>query len=390
MLPPRTCRRLRAFGTTIFSEMTELALAHQAINLGQGFPDFEGPPSIAEAAIEAIRAGDNQYVRSAGVLPLVRAIARHRQAHYGLGYDPGIEVTVTCGATEALFASFQGLLEPGDEVVLFEPFYDAYPAAVAAAGGRVRTVTLEPPDFRLGAAALAAAITPRTRALLVNSPHNPTGRVLSRGELAIIAEACRAHDLVAIADEVYEHLVFDGEHVPIASLDGMRARTITISSLGKTFSYTGWKVGWALAPAALTTAVRTAHQFITFCTPAPFQHAAAHALGLGEDDYFAGYRRDYRARRDRMVSGLRDIGFAVRAPEGSYFVLADIRPLGWSDDLAFCRMLPAAVGVAAIPPSVFYAGAGAPRHLVRFSFAKQLAVLDDALGRLRGVPRGES
>ncbi len=383
----RTCRRLRDFGTSIFSEMTELAQRHDAVNLGQGFPDFEGPKAIADAAIDAIRAGHNQYVRSAGVLPLVRAIARHQAARSELEYDAETEITVTCGATEALFSSFQGLLEPGDEVILFAPFYDAYPAGIAAAGAQARIVNLESPTFRIEATALEAAVTSRTRAIVLNTPHNPTGRVFGPDELEIVAKVCREHDLIAIADEVYEHLVFEGTHIALASLDGMRERTIAISSLGKTFSFTGWKVGWALAPTSLTTALRTAHQLASFCTPAPFQLAAARALDLGET-YFSDYRSGYRERRDRLVTGLEAIGFAVRPPQGTYFALADIRPLGWSDDMAFCRMLPETVGVAAIPPSSFYPADTATRYLVRFSFAKQLTVLDQALERMQDLPRG--
>lgn len=380
---------MRDFGTSIFSEMTELALRFDAINLGQGFPDFEGPPEIAEAAIDAIRAGHNQYVRSAGVVPLVEAVARSVESRTGLAYDPMGEVTITCGATEAFFASLQGVLEPGDEVIIFAPYYDSYPAGIAAAGASARTVVLEAPSFRIDADALADAISPRTRAIVVNTPHNPTGRVLRRDELETIAQVCRDHDLVAIVDEVYEHLVFEGEHIPLASLGGMRERTLTLSSLGKTFSFTGWKVGWALGPPPLTAALRTLHQFTSFCTPAPFQLAAAHALDLG-DDYFVSYRADYRRRRDLLTAGLRRVGFDVLTPEGTYFVLADIRPLGWHDDLAFCRSLPESVGVAAIPPSAFYPSDRAVRHLARFSFAKHLDVLEGAVDRLQSLPRGDA
>jgi len=382
-----TCTRLRRFGTSIFTEMTELANRHQALNLGQGFPDFEGPQEIKDVVIAALGAGRNQYCRSAGVRELVAAIAEHQRAYYGLAYDPWDEITVTCGATEALFSTFQGLLEAGDEVVLFEPFFDAYPAGVRAAGGTPRAVTLEPPDFALEPAALEAAITPRTRAILVNTPHNPTGRVLYRRELEAIAEVCLRHDLIAVSDEVYEHLVFEGEHIPLATIDGMRERTITISSMGKSFSFTGFKVGWACAPAALTAALRTAHQFVTFSTPAPLQLAAAHALGLGEA-YFVPYVAAYRARRDLLCAGLEAAGFRVMTPAGAYFVLADIQPLGHDDDLAFCRMLPATVGVAAIPPSAFYTPQTANRHLVRFTFSKRRAVLEAAIARLAKVPRG--
>lgn len=384
---PRICTRLRAFSTSIFTEMTELAQRHDAINLGQGFPDFEGPEILKEAVFEAIQAGHNQYCRSAGLLELVEAVARHQTEHYQLDYDPLAEITITCGATEALFATFQGLLEPGDEVVVLQPFYDAYPAGVAAAGGVVRPLTLEAPDFRLDADALEQVVGDRTRMIVVNTPHNPLGRVLDGDELQAIATVCQRHDLIALSDEVYEHLVFEGKHVPLASLAGMRERTVTISSLGKSFSFTGWKVGWACAPPGLTAAIRAAHQFITFCTPAPFQLAASHALDLG-DSYFEPFLAAYRSRRDSVCDGLAAVGFDVMRPEGTYFVLADIRPLGYDDDVAFCRMLPAAVGVAAIPTSVFHLDSGTNRHYVRFAFSKHREALEQALERLAELPPG--
>ena len=374
--------RLRGFGTSIFSEMTLLARRHDAVNLGQGFPNFDGPDFLKEAAIRAIRGGHNQYCRMTGEPALNQAVAAHQQRFYGLSFDPDDEVTVMNGATEALFATFQALCEAGDEVIFFEPFYDSYPACVAMAGGVARLVTLRSPDFSYDPRELERAISPRTRAILLNTPHNPTGKVFSREELEHIAALCRRHDLLAIADEVYEHLVFDGEHVPIAGLPGMRERTITISSTGKTFSMTGWKIGYACAPPALSTALRTAHQFITFCNSAPLQPAMAEALGA-EDDFFARLLKAYRARRDRLCQGLQDAGFGVRAPAGTYFVLADIRPLGYDDDVEFCRMLPEKVGVAAIPPTAFYVDKAAGRHLVRFAFCKTLDVLDEAIRRLR-------
>ena len=379
---PRLTARLQGFGTTIFAEMTALAQRHHAVNLGQGFPDFEGPTRIRDAAIEAMRTGKNQYARSSGIPELTAAIAAHQRRRYGLEYDPETEITVCHGATETIASTLQALLEVGDEVVMFEPVYDSYLATVAMAGAVPRVVTLRSPAFDYDPAALEAAITPKTRVLLLNSPHNPTGKVFSRAELEHVAALCRAHDLVAVTDEVYEHLVYEGEHVPLATLPGMRERTVVISSAGKTFSFTGWKVGWACAPAELSRAIRTAHQFVTFCNGTPFQYAVAEALALG-DDYFDELRRDYRARRDRLCAGLRAVGFGVLEPAGTYFVCVDIRPLGFDDDMELCRRLPEAVGVAAIPNSAFYVHEEAGRHLVRFAFCKSDPVLDEGIARLR-------
>lgn len=384
--------RVASFGTTIFAEMTKLAIEHDAVNLGQGFPDFDGPDFLHEAAIEAIREGKNQYCPTGGVPELAAAIGRHQERFWGL---PGSadEVTVYAGATEAIFASLMALCDPGDEVVLFEPFYDSYLASIAMAGGSARVVTLRPPEpdagpeapFRYDPAELEAAITDRTRIILLNTPHNPTGKVWTREELDHLAGLCREHDLLLLSDEVYEHLVFDGEHVPPASLPGMRERTVTISSAGKTFSVTGWKIGWTVAPAEITRSLRAAHQFITFCNGTPFQHAVAQALGAG-DGYYEGFLAAYRARRDRLCAGLEEVGFRVHRPHGTYFVLADIRPLGFEDTESFCRMLPETVGVVGIPPTSFYAHPDEGRHLVRFAFCKTDAVLDEAVRRLRKVP----
>ncbi|MEZ4383128.1 MAG: methionine aminotransferase [Nannocystaceae bacterium] len=379
---PYLSARLQGFGTTIFTEMTRLAIEHGALNLGQGFPDFDGPESIKEAAIEAIRAGHNQYCRMAGINPLVDAVAAHQKRFYDLSYDPQSEITVYSGATEAIFAVLQAICEVGDEVVLFEPYYDSYRASVSMAGATPRLVTLRPPDFSYDPAELEAAITPRTRAILLNTPHNPSGKVFGRAELEHIAALCKDRGILAISDEVYEHLVYDGEHVPLATLPGMQERTIVISSAGKTFSFTGWKIGWTCAPPAISAALRCAHQFITFCTANPFQHAIAHALGLG-DDFYSGLVSDYRRRRDRLCAGLARAGFDVLTPAGTYFALTDIRPLGFDDDVEFCRMLPERVGVAAIPPSVFYEGRHEGRHLVRWAFCKSDPVLDGAVERLQ-------
>lgn len=384
---PWLTSRLQGFGTTIFAEMTGLALEHGAVNLGQGFPDFEGPAFIKQAAIAAIEAGHNQYCRTHGLPELNAAIAEHQRRFWGLDYDPETEVTVYAGATEAIYASLAALCEVGDEVVVFEPYYDSYRASVAMAGARERLVTLRGPDFAFDPAELRAAFSAKTRAILVNTPHNPTGKVFSRAELELIAELCREHDVLAITDEVYEHLVFTGEHIPLASLPGMRERTVQISSAGKTFSFTGWKIGHSCAPPALTRALRTAHQFITFCNGTPFQHAMAAAF-RAPDDYFTDFLAGYRARRDKLCEGLAEVGLEVLTPAGTYFVQTDIRPLGYGDDVEFCRMLPARVGVAAIPTSAFYSRRETGKHLVRWAFCKTDAVLDEALRRLAKLRAG--
>ena len=376
--------RLRGLGTTIFSEINRLATASGAINLGQGAPSFDGPDFLKEAAIEAIRSGHNQYAPSPGIPELTAAIAEHQQRHYGLTYDAASEVTVTAGASEALFASLQALVGPGDEVLLFEPFYDSYRAGVAAAGASPKVVTLEAPDFHYDREALERAITPATRVLLVNTPHNPSGKVFRRDELEHLVEVAVRHDLIILSDEVYEHLVFEGEHVPTASLPGAFERTVTISSAGKTFSFTGWKIGWACAPEPLTRALRTAHQFITFCQPAPFQHAVAVGLTQGEE-YLKRFLTEYRARRDCLCRGLAGSPLAFQPPAGTYFVLTDIRPTGHDDDMSFCRMLAEEVGVAAIPNSAFYVNKERGKHLVRFAFCKEESVLEEAARRLAGL-----
>lgn len=384
--PARTASRLRPFGASVFSTMTALALEHGAINLAQGFPDFDGPDVLLDAAAAAMGAGHNQYARSAGHPRLVQAVADRVAHDRGLHYDAMTEVAVTSGATEGVAAAMLGLLEPGDEVVLFEPFYDSYPAAVAMAGGTVRPCTLRFPDFAVDAAALAACFTPRTRAVLLNTPHNPTGKVFTPDELATIAHLAEAHGAFVVADEVYEHLTFDGvRHTGIATLPGMRERTLTLSSLGKTYSLTGWKIGWATGPADLVAGLQAAHQFLTFCSATPFQQAAAVALETLRDDYVATLKTEYTARRDVLIAALRDVGLDVAVPRGTYFVLADFRR-AWSggDDHAFARHLTEHVGVACIPPSVFYAADAAEgRRLARFAFCKRTATLAEAAGRLR-------
>jgi N-succinyldiaminopimelate aminotransferase len=374
--------RLHGFGTTIFAEMSALAVRTGSINLGQGFPDTDGPLEVAEAAIAAIRAGHNQYPPGPGIPELRTAIAEHQRRFYGLDYDPDTEVLVTAGATEAIAASMLALCEPGDEVVMFEPYYDSYAASVAMAGATRRVVQLRPPDYSFDADELAAAITPQTRLVLLNSPHNPTGKVFSDDELDAIAGLCVEHDLIAVTDEVYEHLVFAGSHVPLATRPGMRDRTVTISSAGKTFSFTGWKIGWACSSPLLIDAVKTAKQYLTYVNGAPFQYAIAHALRM-DDEYYREVADDLRAKRDRLCAGLDEAGFTVFRPSGTYFVTTDIRPLGDDDGAAFCRALPDRCGVVAVPNVVFYDDEEAGRPLVRFTFCKRLEVLDEAVGRLK-------
>jgi N-succinyldiaminopimelate aminotransferase len=382
---PLLNRRLAPFGTTIFAEMSALAVETGAINLGQGFPDADGPAEIADAAVAAIRAGHNQYPPGLGIPELRDAVARHQAHWYDLVYDPATEVLVTAGATEAIAGALLGLCEPGDEVVTFEPYYDSYAACIAMAGATRRVVTLRPPDYGFSIDALRAAITPATRMLLLNSPHNPTGKVFDRAELAAIAALCTEHDLIAVTDEVYEHLTYDGvEHVPLATLPGMRDRTVTISSAGKTFSFTGWKIGWVCAAPELLAAVRTAKQFLTYASGGPFQHAIVTALGLA-DSYYRGFAADLGARRDLLVGGLRAAGFRVYPPAGTYFVTVDVAALGAADGLTFCRELPHRCGVVAVPNSVFYDDVDAGRTLVRFTFCKRPEILTEAVVRLASL-----
>ena len=379
---PHLSARLQGLGTTIFAEMSALAERTGAINLGQGFPDTDGPTEVLEAAVDAIRAGRNQYPPGPGIEPLRRAIVEHQQRFWGLPFDPDTEVLVTAGATEAVAASILSLCDTGDEVVAFEPTYDTYAAVVAMAGARLRVVPLRPPDWSFDPQALRDAVNDRTKVVLLNTPHNPTGKVFTREELALIAEACVERDVVAVTDEVYEHLVFDGEHVPLASLPGMRERTLTISSAGKTFSVTGWKIGWACGPAPLVDAVRTAKQHLTYVNGAPFQPAVALALGLG-DDYYVGLRDSLRAKRDLLCDGLAAAGLDVLRPAGTYFATVDLG--AGADGMAWCRSLPERCGVVAIPMVVFYDEPSRGRHLVRFAFCKRDEVLGEAATRLKGL-----
>ncbi|MEV7340585.1 pyridoxal phosphate-dependent aminotransferase [Streptomyces sp. NPDC093544] len=385
---PLLNRRLAEFGTTIFAEMSALALSTGSINLGQGFPDTDGPEEIREAAVRALRDGrGNQYPPGPGVPELRTAIAAHQKHRYGLSYDPDREVLVTAGATEAIAAALLALLEPGDEVIAFEPYYDSYAACIAMAGGTRVPVTLRPHEgsFRLDLDELRDAVTDNTRLLLINTPHNPTGTVLSREELTEIARLAVERDLLVVTDEVYEHLVFDdAEHLPLASFPGMRERTVTIGSAGKTFSFTGWKVGWITSTPDLVTAVRSAKQFLTYVSSGPFQYAVAEALAL-PDSYFEGFRADMLAKRDLLAAGLADAGFEVYRPAGTYFVTTDIRPLGESDGFAFCRALPERAGVVAIPNAVFYDHREAGAPFVRFAFCKRTEVLAEAVERLKAA-----
>ncbi|MEU7618177.1 pyridoxal phosphate-dependent aminotransferase [Micromonospora rifamycinica] len=382
--------RMRPFGTTVFAEMSALAVRTGAVNLGQGFPDTDGPPEMLAAAAEALRSGQNQYPPGPGIPVLRRAVAEHQHRFHGLTYDPDGEVIVTAGATEAVAASILALCEAGDEVVCFEPYYDSYAASIALAGAVRRPVTLRPGDdgrYAFDPAELRAAFGPRTRLVLLNSPHNPTGKVFTGPELALVADLCREHDVYAVTDEVYEHLVFTDAatgHLPLATLPGMRERTLRISSAGKTFSCTGWKVGWVSGPAALVSAVLRVKQFLTFVNAAPLQPAVAVALAL-PDAYYTGFRDALQRQRDLLIDGLTDAGFAVLTPEGTYFVTADITGLGGRDGLEFCRSLPERCGVVGVPTQVFYDDAEAGRRLVRFAFCKRPEVLTEAVTRLRAL-----
>lgn len=393
--PPMTiAQSLAPFGTSVFAEMSRLAAEHSAINLSQGFPDFDGPEHVKLAAIEAIRAGHGQYAPMPGVPLLRQTIARTFTSSTGLACDPDSQVTVTAGCTEAIAATLLGILNPGDEVILFEPYYDSYRACVALTGATPRFVTLRAPNFTFDETELRRAFESgrgRVKAILVNTPHNPTGRVFTRAELSTIAALCQKHGAIAIADEVYEKLVFAPEsppHISIASLPGMAERTITLSSLGKTFSLTGWKIGWAIANPGLTRAVRAAHQFLTFAVSTPMQHAAAAALS-SPPSYFSRFLSEYRARRDLLGAALTEIGFEFRPPEGSYFIYADHTPiskrLGIADDVAFCLYLIEKHGVAAIPPTAFYENKEEGRKLVRFAFCKKTETLNAAIERLRAL-----
>ncbi len=391
-----TVSRLRPYATTVFAEMSALAARVGAVNLGQGFPDEDGPPAMLKAAQQAIAEGVNQYPPGIGIAPLREAVAAQRKRHFGVDYDPDTEILVTVGATEAIAAAVLGLIEPGSEVILIQPFYDSYSPVVAMAGAQRVIVPLVPHGrgFALDTGALRRAVTPRTRALIVNSPHNPTGTVLSEGELATIAQVAVDADLLVIADEVYEHLVFDGRrHVPLAGFDGMAERTVTISSAAKMFNCTGWKIGWACGPAELIIGVRAAKQYLSYVGGAPFQPAVAHALNT-EENWVAALRTSLQGKRDRLARGLAEVGFRVHDSAGTYFLCADPRPLGYHDSTAFCAALPERVGVAAIPMTAFCDPATDDyhewNHLVRFTFCKRDDTLDEAIRRLARLRDGSA
>jgi N-succinyldiaminopimelate aminotransferase len=374
--------RLRGIPGTIFSEMSALAVRTGALNLGQGFPDRDGPASVVEAAVKALREGRNQYAPGIGVPELRSAIASHQARHYGIELDPDRQVIVTTGATEGIAAALLALVDPGDEVVVLEPFYDSYTAMIQMAGGVRRPVTLRAPDFRLDVDELRAAVGPRSKVLLLNTPHNPTGTVLDRAELEAVADVAREHDLVVVTDEVYEHLVYDDhEHVPLATLPEMFERTVSISSAGKTFSFTGWKVGWATGPESLVRAVEGAKQWLTFSSGSPLQPAIAHALD-DESGYYAALAEELEAKRDFLCEGLRKLDVDVYVPQGTYFVTTDVRRYGHRDGLEFCKALPEKAGVVAIPSQAFYDDVEEGRHKVRWAFCKEQSFLDEGIRRL--------
>lgn len=385
---PHLISRLDGFGETIFAEMTQRALRYDAINLGQGFPDTDGPEEVLAEAKRSIDAGLNQYPPGIGFPVLREAIAEHQERFYGLSVDADTEVLVTVGATEAIAASILALVEPGKEVITFEPYYDSYAASIALAGATRRTVPLRFPDFSFDPDQLRAACSDKTAMILVNTPHNPTGKVFTREELQVIADIASEHDVWVVTDEVYEHLAFDGrEHIPVATLPGMAERTLTISSAGKTFSTTGWKVGWVHGPAAAIEAIRGVKQFLTFVGSGPFQPAIATGLRLG-DDFYDGLRTSLQGKRDLLVDALTTAGLDVAPCGGTYFAIADVAPLGVDDAIDFCRRMPAEVGVVGVPVSAFVDDADAVRTLVRFAFCKQDGVLTEAakrLGALREV-----
>ena len=378
---PYLIERMQEFGTTIFAEMSALAMRTGAINLGQGFPDTDGPSEVLETAVWAIRNGHNQYPPGIGIPELRRAVAEHQKRFYDLDYDPDTEVLITAGATEAIASTVLSLCEAGDEVVCFEPYYDSYTATIALAGARRKPVQLKGADSRFAPEEFEAALGPRTRLILLNSPHNPTGKVFSRNELEFVADLACRRDLLVATDEVYEHLVFDGEHIPLATLPGMRERTITISSGAKTFSATGWKIGWVCASPELTSAVQTSKQFLTYVNGGPFQYAIARGLGLG-DDFYTGVASDLHAKRDLLFDGLKTAGFEVWHSAGTYYLTTHIGSLEESDGVEFCLSLPERCGVVAVPSVVFYDDKDAGGPLVRFAFCKRTEVLKEACQRL--------
>lgn len=379
---PFLADRLQGFGTTIFTQMSALAVETNSVNLGQGFPDTDGPEEVAEAARQAITDGHNQYPMLPGIPSLREAVSEHRARFRNQQFDPNGEILITAGATEALAAAMLAMTGPGDEVVTFEPYYDSYAAGIALSGATRKVVTLRAPDWAFDPDELRAAFTPNTKVLLLNTPHNPTGKVFSHEEMSLIAELCCEHDVVAVTDEVYEHLVFEGEHLVLATYPGMAERTLTVSSAGKIFSFTGWKIGWACGPADMVAAVRTAKQFLTFAGGGPFQHAVAVGLRLG-DDFYDGYTAEMRAKRERLCSGLAETGLDVLPPDGTYFASCDIRSIGETNGIDFCLSLPERAGVVAVPTMVFYDDKDAGAPIIRFAFCKKDEVIDEAVTRLK-------
>ncbi len=377
-------QRLARFGSTVFTEISALARKHGAIDLGQGFPGWEGPAFVKAEAARALEHESNQYPPSMGIPVLRQAITDRWHKDTAMAIDPDANVTVTSGCTEALAATFLGLFEPGDEVILFEPYYDAYPVGCSLSGATPRFVTLRPPDFAVREAELRAAFNQKTRAIVVNTPHNPTGHVFTRAELQLIADLCIQNDVIAITDEVYERIVYDGSHLRLATFPGMWERTLTLSSIGKSFSLTGWKTGWAIGPEPLTGAVRAAHQFLTFTTPNPMQYGSAAAVAA-PDAYFDELVASYRSKRDLLAGGLQALGFDVFTPAGAYYILADHRRFGFADDVSFVHHMVEQAGVAAIPPSAFYSDPADGKDLVRFAFCKTEPVLVEALSRMRAL-----
>ncbi|XP_077213435.1 pyridoxal phosphate (PLP)-dependent transferases superfamily protein [Tasmannia lanceolata] len=380
--PLQVSKRLEKFKTTIFTQMSILAIKHGAINLGQGFPNFDGPEFVKEAAIQAIREGKNQYARGYGVPDLNSSVAARFKKDTGLVVDPEKEVTVTSGCTEAIAATVLGLINPDDEVIVFAPFYDSYEATLSMAGAKIKSITLRPPDFSVPVEELKSAISKDTRAILMNTPHNPTGKMFTREELDVLASLCIENDVLVFSDEVYDKLAFEADHISIASLPGMYERTVTMNSLGKTFSLTGWKIGWAIAPQHLTWGVRQAHSFLTFATSTPMQFAAATAL-QAPDSYYEELKRDYMAKKAILVEGLKAVGFEVYKSSGTYFVVVDHTPFGLENDIVFCEYLIREVGVVAIPTSVFYLNPEDGKNLVRFTFCKDEETLRKAVERMK-------
>ncbi len=384
---PLASRKALQFTESVIREMTRLAQKHDAINLAQGFPDFAANAQVKEAAIAAVRKDINQYAITWGAKRLRDAIAARYRFAYGMDVDPERELTVTCGATEAMVATLLALVDPGDEVIVFEPFYENYGPDAILSGATPRFVSLREPDWRFDEGELEAAFNPKTRAIIINTPNNPTGKVFSREELAHVAGLCQKWGVIAVTDEIYEYILYDGsEHVPLASLEGMAERTVTINSISKTYSVTGWRVGWAIAPAELTSAIRKVHDFLTVGAAAPLQEAAAEALGL-PDTYYETLARDYQSRRDALLPSLKTAGFRCFVPRGAYYIMTDISSFGFSDDVAFARHLVESVGVAAVPGSSFYQHTDGGRQKLRFAFCKKIETLDAAAERLMKIPK---